>query len=190
MRVRNGGFTLPEVVIAVLVLAIGIIGAAGAQLTALRTRQQSRLTSDAVQLAAGLADRMRANRAQMRSPDAANPYLQLRYDSAQDGAPQPGARLCYAGAGCDSAQLAQFDSFELKQALHAGFPAARALVCRDTELRSADDAALNWSCSGGAGAPLVIKIGWRARLPGGAAASDDGAPFPPLVAMVVDGAAP
>jgi type IV pilus modification protein PilV len=77
-----GGFTLLEVLVAVFVLAIGILGAAATQLAALRTRHQSSLMSNGVRLASALADSMRANRAPMRAGDAGNPYLQLDYDAA------------------------------------------------------------------------------------------------------------
>ena len=73
-----GGFTLIEVLVAVFVLAVGVLGAVAAQTVALRTRQESALMSRGVQLATSFADRMRANTAQMRLPDGANPYLQLQ----------------------------------------------------------------------------------------------------------------
>ena len=63
-----GGFTLIEVLVAVFVLAVGVMGAVAAQTVALRTRQESALMSHGVQLATSFADRMRANTAQMRLP--------------------------------------------------------------------------------------------------------------------------
>lgn len=180
-----GGFTLIEVLVAVFVLAIGIVGAAGTQLAALRTRQQSALMSDAVQLASGLADSMRANVAQMRGGGEANPYLQARYDAAADGAPPPASPMCHANANCGSAQLANFDIYELKQALYAGFPGGRVVVCRDAQLWDASRAALAWACAGTAGAPVVIKLGWRGKRHDGAAALDGAMEFAPSVAIVV-----
>lgn len=182
-----GGFTLIEVLVAAFVLAIGIMGAMAAQTTALRTRQASSLTSDGVQLASAFADRMRANAAQMRAPDSANPYLQLRYDAGTEGAPAALARMCFAGADCSSAQMASFDIHELKLALHAGFPGGRAVVCRDARLWDPARAALAWDCGASSSGPIVIKLGWRGRLPGGADAVDGGGELPPLVAIVVAG---
>jgi len=185
VRAVVGGFTLIEVLVAVCVLAAGIVGAAGAQLTALRTRQHSALLSDAVQLASGLADRMRANAEQMRAPDAANPYLHTSYDAAADGAPAPGGPQCHANARCGSAELAQFDIYEIKQALHAGFPGGRVVVCRDTQIWDAGRGALTWACAGAAGAPVVVKIGWRARRSPGVPAQDEAIESAPGVAIVV-----
>ena len=185
MRAVVGGFTLIEVLVAVLVLAIGVVGAAGTQLAALRTRQQSALLSGAVQLASGLADRMRANAGQMRGGDEANPYLQTRYDAAADGAPPPANPMCDANASCSNAQLALFDIYELKQALHAGFPGGRVVVCRDARPWDAGRGALAWACAGAAGAPVVIKLGWRGKQHDGTAALDGAQEFAPSVAIVV-----
>jgi type IV pilus assembly protein PilV len=150
-----GGFTLLEVLVAVFVLAVGVLGATATQLTALRTRHQSSLMSNGVQLAGSLADSMRANLEAMRAADSANPYLQLSY-AAADGAPPPAAS-CFAGVGCSAAQLADAELYQVKHALHAGFPGGRVLVCRD----SAPDGALHWECGAAAQAPIVIKLGWR-----------------------------
>ena len=144
------GFTLIEVLVAALVLAIGILGASAAQLAALRTRHQSRLMSDGVQLAGVLADSMRANPGLTAAADANNPYLQLRYDAALDGAPEP-ASPCLSGAGCSAAQLAEADMGQVKQALHAGFPGGRIAVCRDSSVWDAGRGALRWACDGGGG---------------------------------------
>lgn len=177
------GYTLIEVLAALFVLAVGIAGAAAAQLTALRTRHATELASAGVQLAASLAERMRANPAQLQGGDAANAYLGLHYDADADaGAPQPPAVLCYAGASCSSAQLATFDLFEVRQALFEHFPGARIAVCRDRQAWDAARRALAWDCAGGAGAPIVVKLGWRDR---GAGAS---ASFAPAIAVVVAGA--
>lgn len=138
-----GGFTLLEVLVAVFVLAVGILGAAATQLTALRTRHQSSLMSNGVQLASSLADSMRANRETMRAADSANPYLQLQYEVA-DGAPQAPTASCFAGAGCSAAQLADAELYQFKNALRAGFPAGRAVVCRDSQVSDGARGALRW----------------------------------------------
>jgi type IV pilus assembly protein PilV len=185
-----GGFTLIEVLVAVLVLAVGILGAAATQLAALRTRHQSGLMSTGVQLAGALADNMRANLAPMRAADDANPYLQLRYDAATDGAPQPAPALCLPGAGCSGAQLAAAELYQLKYALHAGFPGGRVAVCRDSQAWDAARGALRWDCGGGSAAPIVIKLGWRGKDTNGAEARDGAGEFAPSVAIALPGAAP
>ena len=127
---------------------------------------------------------MRANPAQLQGGDAGNAYLRLHYDAAS-GAPAAPPVLCYAGASCASAQLAAFDLFEVRQALFEQFPGARIAVCRDRQAWDAARRAFTWDCAGGAGAPIVIKLGWRAR---GAAAAQPAEPFAPAITVVVAGA--
>lgn len=154
------GFTLIEVLVALFVLAIGVIGAGAAQLTAQRTRQHAALGSEAALLAAALAARMQANPPVAALPDASNPYLSFDHDAAA-GSPPAGGADCFGASTCDPLALAAFDLHEASLALHARFPGARMAVCRDDA--PWDDAVrrYRWECSGADGAPAVIKIGWH-----------------------------
>ena len=175
-RSRSCGFTLVETLVAMFVLALGVAGAAATQVTSARLRQQAALESEAVQLAASLGARMRVNVAQMALPDAANPYLDFDYDAA-GGEPAPPPLECFGAADCGPAQLALFDLHDTARIVYGAFPGGRIAVCRDAGVATA------WSCTGGSGAPIVVKLGWRA--PGGA-----GAPAleaTPFVTMVVAG---
>ena len=58
----QGGFTLLEILIALLVLSIGLLGMAGLQATSLRNSHDAYVTTRATYLAHDMADRMRANR--------------------------------------------------------------------------------------------------------------------------------
>jgi type IV pilus assembly protein PilV len=177
------GFTLVEVLVALFVVAVGIVGASATQAAAQRTRHQSALMSGAVRLAGALADRMRANPVQMAAADDLNPYLQLRYDAAADGAPTPSSPLCYGAADCTPAQMAGFDLYEARQAIHSGFPGGRVVVCRDAAVWDAARGALAWDCAAAAGAPIVVKLGWRGNERDGGV----GEAAAPSVALVVPG---
>jgi type IV pilus assembly protein PilV len=62
-KMRNvRGFTLLEVLVALVVLSIGLLGLSGLQTTSLRNNQSALLRSQAVILAEDILDRMRANR--------------------------------------------------------------------------------------------------------------------------------
>ncbi|SFC53591.1 type IV pilus modification protein PilV [Massilia yuzhufengensis] len=159
MRARMHGFTLVEVLVALFVLAVGVVGAGATQLTAERTRQQSALISEAAQLAASLAARMQVNPSVSRLPDASNPYLTFSYDAA-GGMPSAPA-LCFGGTSCTPAQLAEFDLYEMRQALHAQFPRGRIEVCRDGSPWDSAVRRYRWSCDGAAGALPVVKLGWQ-----------------------------
>ncbi|MBC3386880.1 type IV pilus modification protein PilV [Pseudomonas sp. SWRI12] len=59
----QGGMTLIEVLVAVLILGVGLLGAAMIQLNALKYTDSSRMTSQASFIAYDLLDRIRANSA-------------------------------------------------------------------------------------------------------------------------------
>jgi type IV pilus assembly protein PilV len=176
------GFTLLEVLVALLVVALGVAGAAGVQAMAVRAAGEAARLSDGTQLAASLAQRMRANPVAMALPDAANPYLQFDAEAgAAAPAPAPaGPASCYGEADCNPEQLAGFDLGETTAALAGRFPGGHMRVCRDAQ---DPDAAglLAWSCSGDPSAPVVIKLGWRGR---------PGAPDAPAVLLTLGSGAP
>lgn len=62
MSKAQHGFSMIEVLITVLILAIGLLGLAGLQSTGIRSNHSAYLRSQATILAYDIADRMRANR--------------------------------------------------------------------------------------------------------------------------------
>ncbi len=67
LRARSGtgrarGMTLVEVLVALVVLSVGLLGIAGMQMTTLRNNLGAHLRSQATVLAYDITDRMRANR--------------------------------------------------------------------------------------------------------------------------------
>ncbi|TWI70209.1 type IV pilus assembly protein PilV [Pseudoduganella lurida] len=177
---QAAGFTLLEILIAVFVLALGLIGGTAMQLHAMRTRHESALLSSAVRVASSLADRMRANAAQLPA------YLAIDYDAHAEPSPAPPANLCLA-TPCDAAGLASLDAYELKRQVRATFPAGRARVCRDAQMWAGGS--LRWDCSGEPSAPVVVKVGWRGKRPDGTPDTDAAGSYAPGVAIAV-GAAP
>ncbi|CAN5394591.1 type IV pilus modification protein PilV [soil metagenome] len=183
----QAGFSLIEVLISVFVLALGVIGAAGMQLTALRTTQQSGFQTSAVELAAEMADKMRANASQMKLPN--NLFLQVNYQSAESAEPAAPGVLCYSAASnCNAEQLAAFEIYEWKKRIKSSLPRGRALICRDARPWDDSARAFTWACSGGANenAPLVIKLGWQEKNPDGSLIKDGAQQFPPSVALAVE----
>jgi len=172
---RNRGFTLVEMLVALFVLALGIAGAAGLQTLAIRTGQEAARLADGARLLASLAERMQANPLAMALDDGANPYLELDHDAGAGLPASPG--LCYGAAACDAARLARFDVFETAQAVSGRYSGGRIKVCRDA------GAGASWECSGGGGAPLVARLGWREPGDGGREAG-------PRLRLVLAGAAP
>lgn len=98
-RHAHAGFTLIEVLVAVLVLSIGLLGLAGMQARALQFGQGAYLRSQATLLASDILDRIRAN------PEAA---LAGQYDIGLTDAPDSSATCI--GAACGTSALASFDT--------------------------------------------------------------------------------
>ena len=98
---NNEGFTLIEVLISMLILAVGLLGLAGLQATGLRNNISAYNRSQATQLAYDLADRMRANVA-----EAQNYNTSIYITQAPAGTAVPN---CELAAGCSPTQMAQND---------------------------------------------------------------------------------
>ncbi|MBT8130924.1 MAG: type IV pilus modification protein PilV [Gammaproteobacteria bacterium] len=94
------GFTLIEVLIAVIVLGIGLTGMAGLQIVSLRGSQQAYQRTQATIYAYDVLDRMRANVVATRNGD---------YDTAIDD-DTSALELCFgASANCTPAEFADHD---------------------------------------------------------------------------------
>lgn len=92
-RVR--GFSMVELLVAVLVMGIGVLGITGLQVVSLQNNRAALMRSEATQLAYDMLDRIRAN------PVGAAYAL----DTADD---PPNGGNCHTG-NCSSAQMVAFD---------------------------------------------------------------------------------
>jgi type IV pilus assembly protein PilV len=126
---NNHGFTLLEVLVAIVILTVGILGMAGLQGTALRSNHNAQLRSQATNLAHDMAERMRANRTTALA-DAAN------YQVAVDTTPTTPSTDCSTGT-CTTEELATYDKYRWWQAVHT-LPAGTAKVTVNTTRRSAE----------------------------------------------------
>jgi type IV pilus assembly protein PilV len=186
---RQAGFSLMEVLVSVMVLTLGIIGAAGMQLAATRTSQQTLYHGIGLQIASEIADAIRANDSEMRRSDGDNRFMNVDYDASKERDPQPPAVLCYAMA-CDSSQLAQFDIHGWKRRVRDALPSGRLVICRDSRPWDDGKGAFVWECTAGSGerASLVIKLGWHTKqTEANQGKQEEGnAPVPPIVAITVE----
>lgn len=69
------GFTLLEVLVALVITSIGLLGLAGLMVSSLKNNQSSAMRSQAAWLAYDIVDRMRANRAVALPAGGASPYV-------------------------------------------------------------------------------------------------------------------
>ncbi|MEI6334683.1 MAG: type IV pilus modification protein PilV [Methylococcaceae bacterium] len=107
---KNAGFTLIEVLIAMVVLAVGLLGLAGLQATSLRNNLSAYNRSQATQLAYDLADRMRANIAGNIT------YTSISPNSATAKA------NCLTLTGCSPADMAENDLYQWNLAVTSALP--------------------------------------------------------------------
>jgi type IV pilus assembly protein PilV len=113
---KSGGFTLIEVMIAMVILAVGLLGLAGLQATGLRNNQSAYNRSQATQLAYDMSDRIRANLIQARE------FASSVYDTTT---PSTAAikTACNAIAGtCSPEDMAENDLFEWNRNLTTTLP--------------------------------------------------------------------
>ena len=96
---RNRGFTLLEVLVALIVLSIGLLGLSGLQTTGLRGNHSALLRSEATMLANDILDRMRANR-----QEALDGSYNITFGSS--------AASVACSANCLPAQVANADLFQ------------------------------------------------------------------------------
>jgi len=119
-RMPQKGFTLLEVMVAMVIFAVGMLGLAGIQALSLEGSHSSYSRSQAVLLAYEMVDRMKAN-----SSAGAN-YI----STAATAVAQP-ATLC-DGATCGAAQMASFDLWQWKQAIQNSLLSGKGSVASAT----------------------------------------------------------
>lgn len=110
MRTKQTGFTMVEVLVALVVLAIGLLGIAALYLNSLQSGRTAIYRTQAVNLAADLADRIRMN----RTAQAA--YGTLFADAEVEVAG------CYTTGGCIETDLASSDLARWKGTLTQVLP--------------------------------------------------------------------
>ncbi len=110
-RCSQHGFTLVEVMVALVIFSISLLGLAGLQAAALRDNQIANQNSIATQLAGDMAERLRTNPLGVENGD---------YNSVTA---RPGMQECYSGS-CTVSEIALMDQYqwftELQEMLPSG----------------------------------------------------------------------
>ena len=143
---KNSGFTLIEVLIAVVILAGGLLGLAALQAASLKNNQSAYNRSQATQLAYDMADRVRANVAGVGTYTTILP-------SAATAKPN-----CLTTTGCIQADMATNDLKEWDTAVKT-LPSGEGIVCFDSTPGTSGASAAASGCDG-AGTTYAIKIWW------------------------------
>ena len=186
------GFSLIEVLVAIIILTVGMLGAVGMQATALQSNKETRYQSIAGTLGRELAEKMRGNNAiAIKTLAAENPYL---FDVTLTNPPvAPGAMVnCFTSStGCTAPlDLARWDVFDWQQRVQAALPSPRVRVCFDADpFDSAGKA--RWACApttGGGGSDVaVLKMSWTRNNTGGTMEFADTTGVPVVVVPLTAG---
>lgn len=124
---KNSGFTLIEVLIATLVLAVGLLGLAGLQAASIKNNLSAFNRSQTTQLAYDMADRMRANKNESVDPTTGNVIAASTYLAMASTAAVVQAS-CATTTGCTAAQMAQNDLFQWNAALTNTLPSGTGTI--------------------------------------------------------------
>ncbi|MBT3013276.1 MAG: type IV pilus modification protein PilV [Candidatus Thiodiazotropha sp. (ex Lucina aurantia)] len=163
-----GGMTLVEVLIAAIVIAIGLLGIASLQISALQGASDAQFRSRATDITASLADRIRSNLTAIAAYAAPNTIPTDSCILAPD-APLGTIQRCAMSpdgdvgvvSACTDADMAAYDLWELNCALQGSIPGAE----------------LEILCPGGCGpmAEIQVTIRWEVqnRNPNAATATDN-----------------
>ncbi len=142
--------TLIEILVSLLILAIGLLGMAGLQTVSLRNTQSAYQRTQAAILSSDIVERVRANQQGVEAGS---------YDNAAGTL----TAACNTVAGCSAAEMAANDVAEWKQALAAALPAGQGTVCADAT--PADGTPAAPACNG-TGDVFAVKIWWDADRDG------------------------
>lgn len=196
------GFTMLEALVAIVVLAFGVLGVANLLIKSYRFAQQSSYDIVALQIANDMAERMRAN------DDVTNAGGYSGFDS-NNGIPtvsdaaNPYVTPCTGAPAVCAPLTATFDQAEWARQIKNSLPGGRAVVCRDATAFNVSTG-YDWGCTAAPGVPqnktpLVVKIGWVSRftdtggtdVPSGTKMADSrsatGAATPQIVLIVLPG---
>lgn len=150
-RIKQSGFTMVEVLVALVVLAIGLLGIAALYLNSLQSGRTAIYRTQAVNLAADLADRIRAN----RTAQAA--YGTLFADAEVEVAG------CYTTGGCIDTDLASTDLARWKGTLAQLLPNGQGQVVVTPPVAAGEPTnyvvTVQWAEVGEA-APVTFQIGF------------------------------
>lgn len=146
---KHSGFTLLEVLVAIVVLSLGLLGLAGLQAASLRNNQSAYYRGVATQQTYDMVDRIRANLAGVTAGNYNNLTGVI-----------PANPACFT-AGCSAASIAATDHFQWNTTNAALLPGGvGSVVCADGPAVAGCTAATgNWLFS--------ITVSWTERTEGG-----------------------
>jgi len=126
IRRHSRGFTLMEVLIAILVLSLGLLGLAALQSIGFKFNQDSFERTQATLLAYDIIDRIRAN--PVARDAASNNYNNIAISTTTADYTLPSDKYCLSG--CTAAEMRNYDLNRWKDRLTRSLAAGQGAVCR------------------------------------------------------------
>ncbi len=152
-RFAQRGFSLIEVLVALLVLSVGLLGLAALQTTGLAFNHQSYERTQAVLQAYDIIDRMRANKS------GTGGTINAAYDSVALGN-QPTVPVDCATSSCTGANLATYDINRWNAANANILAEGKGAICKGTYTNDANG--YPTSCNV-AGSIYRIAVAWKEK---------------------------
>ena len=153
---NHHGFSLIEVLVAIIILSVGMLGAVGMQSAALQSNKESKNQAAAVSFARELGERMRGNnRVAIKKTD--NPYL---FDTKSTGTTSLATFTvnCFTTGCADPKDAAVWDVADWLGRVITVLPTPRVTVCFDDAPYDSSGIA-RWACTD-KGDVSVLKMSW------------------------------
>lgn len=141
---KNAGFSLLEVLIAVLILSFGLLGAAGLQNKTQQFSRSAYFNTQSTVFAHDIFERARANPSGLAAGYYNNPSAQEKTS-------------CYSLTGCSTSEMAKNDMYEWSATVGKTLPGGKAVICIDS---SADDGTPAEPACDGLGSVSAAKVWW------------------------------
>jgi type IV pilus assembly protein PilV len=157
------GFSMIEVLVAIVVLAFGLLAVVGVQLEALRGNQSASQTAIAASLVRDYQEVL-TSMPSVTATSSADKVSQI--DKGVYTAYGSDQECKGASATCTNTQYADFQNKEWIARVQSSLPSGTATVCFDNaykETTGTSAGLYKWACSN-SGDILVVKIGWAAKL--------------------------
>lgn len=160
LRHQYMGIAMIEVLVTVVILSVGLLGAAGMQVATVKQTNNSGLRTQALILAKDMVRRIGTNRNAVLDGDDVDigPYLK-----AQNAAfPASALTSCLTGGSCTPSQIAQADLVVWSRMLANSLPVdddlmrSRVFVCQDSDPGDGNDCP-----AGDNGSILLIQVAWN-----------------------------
>jgi type IV pilus assembly protein PilV len=153
------GFTLVEVLVAIVILSIGVLGAVGMQAAAMQSNKEARYQAIAGSMARELAEKMRGNHTvAIQTTSTANPYLidATLPRTTTITLPSPN---CFSTGCTTGLEVASWDIADWQSRIRDALPSPRVRICMDSD--PFDSSGLpKWACDD-TGNVAILKLSWN-----------------------------